>query len=187
MTTWNYRLVHHDLPNQDGEVYIHVTDYDDNQKVRGINVHPEVPRAVITDPDWYGDKQFDGGLDTMKWELDRLKEDIERNPEIIKYSDHVEKRITNPHEMTLDNALIYAREVWIGIYHDSDKEDVIWLNITDNQDLTLRFHNEIWSMSSTPRDELHPDIDFTLEDEGHHGAMKDVLRIKVAFSYLRGE
>jgi hypothetical protein len=188
--TWNHRLVKHDLPNQDGNIYIHEVYYEeDGETIKGITMIPERMCANVADPNWYPVGMHDrvvckGGAAIMKWELNNFKEDIKRNPDIINFSDHVAPRITNPHEDTLDNALMYSREVLLGIYQDNDKDDIIWLMVTDIEDITFRFHEQIFSMSSTPRDELHPDIDFEL---GNYEGRKDVLRIKVAFSYLRGE
>jgi len=183
MSCWNYRLVRHDLPNQDGNVYIHEVNYDEDRNPEGCTQVSESPCANLSE-DWYTDLNLQGGLEKMNWELNRLKDDINRNPEILKYSQFVPKRITNIHSMTLDNALYYANVILLGIYRDKDKSDIIWFNITDMNDLALRFHDEIWSMMSTPRDELHPDIDFTLEDEAD---CPDVLRIKASFDYFKGE
>jgi hypothetical protein len=188
--SWNYRLVKHDLPNQDGNIYIHEVYYNERDgSVSGITQVPETMCANITDSDWYPLGMQErvvqkGGAAIMKWELKNYKEDIKRNPEIINYSDHVPKRITNPHMDTLDNALNYAREVLFGIYQHDNKEEVVWLNVTDIKDISWRFHEEIFSMSATPRDELHPDIDFEL---GTYEGRKGVLRIKAKFSYLLGE
>ena len=114
MSCWNYRLVKHDLPNQDGNVYIHEVNYDEDRNPEGCTQVSESPCANLSE-DWYTDLNLQGGLEMMNWELDRLKDDINRNPEILNYSQFVPERITNIHSMTLDNALCYGRVIWLGI------------------------------------------------------------------------